>query len=98
CMPIRLVTEKIASRNGTIRNTTQKRECANAAPAMVAVTTAEGSRFADPVTTPGPSRQTFQLFFGRASPSVAGNLTTLPRSSGEPFLGGALGNFGKFTP
>src|SRR5689334_475045 len=64
---------------------------------MVAVTTAEGSRLADPVTTPGPRRHTFQLL-GLGSGVLAGNFTTRPRSSAEPFLFAWLGNFGKFTP
>src|SRR5437879_13835855 len=96
---MRLVTEKMASRKGTTRITTHSKECAKAAPAIVAVTTAEGSRLAEPVTTPGPNRQRLHSLFTRASAAAAGNFTTCPRSAGDPLRRFFFsGNFGEFTP
>src|SRR3954466_1869772 len=50
---MRAVTENIARRNGTHSTTCHSNPREKAAPAIVAVTTAEGSRFAAPVTIPG---------------------------------------------
>src|SRR5215469_15485964 len=96
---MRLVTEKMARRKGTTRTTTHSNECEKAAPAIVAVTTAEGSRLAEPVTTPGPRCQRLHSSFCTDSEAVAGNFTTRPRSAGDPFRRFFLsGNLGKFTP
>src|SRR5947208_6845972 len=75
---MRVVTENTASRKGTQRMTGHSSDREKAAPATVAVITADGSRFAEPVTIPGPKRQSELHPLG--VPCRSGKSTTLARS------------------
>src|SRR5438105_3821497 len=95
---MRAVTAKIVSKNGVQSTTTHNRENAKAAPATVAVTTAEGSRSAAPVTMPGPMRcRPLQNPGEGSSRGKACHRSTFPRSFAVPSRGWGLSNLGKVT-
>src|SRR5581483_6791816 len=93
-VPMRAATSKMVSRNGTHRITTQSTEPPKAAPATVAVTTAEGSRSAAPVTRPGPMRRSEARI---SRPVPGGGCAWGKRTTFEGGFACPLGDPGEFT-
>src|SRR5438045_7258020 len=81
---MRVVTENTARRKGTQRITGHSSDREKAAPATVAVITADGSRFAEPVTIPGPNRHSELHRLAALSFRDSGKPTTLARSDTLP--------------